>query len=272
VKSIAAKFIAFVLAACFFVGATGCVLGISVLAAEGLYDTSLEEQINREMDRLGYSIAIECAERYAAEHLGQCPDHLVQSIFGSYYTGDRYLWSARVLRQGDLLAQVGTMPEKASSYSYSFVVSYPATVPLDGEEPNRTATVTIWEDGVQKDYELYYYNSPEYTVQLFMQRSEADGVATMLDGLYAGRYQLIFWAAVSLLLFAACLVYLCCVAGKMPGCSEVRPGGLNRLPLDLYACVVAVGMWCLGVFCWDALESSVMEHTLSERCCGAFIK
>ena len=239
-KSIAAKFIAFVLAACFFVGATGCVLGISVLAAEGLYDTSLEEQINQEMDRLGYSIAIECAERYAAEHLGQCSVHLVQSIFGSYYTGDRYIWSARVLRQGDLLAQVGTMPGKASSYSYSFVVSYPATVPLDGEEPNRTATVTIWEDGVQKDYELYYYNSPEYTVQLFMQRSEVDGVATMLDCLYAGRYQLIFCAAVSLLLFAACLVYLCCVAGKVPDCSEVRPGGLNRLPLDLYACVVAM--------------------------------
>ena len=253
-KSVAAKFIAFVLAACFFVGAVACVLGISVLTAEGLYDTSPEEQTAQEMDRLGYSIAIECAERYAAEHLGQCPAHLVQSIFGSYYTGNRYIWSARVLRQGNLLTQVGTMPEKASSYSYSFVVSYPAAVPLDGEQPNRTAAVTIWEDGVQKDYELYYYNSPEYTVQLFMQRSEADGAATMLDWLYAGRYQLIFWAAVSFLGFAVCLVYLCCVAGRRPGSDEVRPGGLNRLPLDVYACVVTmlgVAGCAVGMSLWQ---------------------
>jgi signal transduction histidine kinase len=239
VKSIVTKFIAFILAACTFVGAVACVLGISALAAEGLYDTSLEEKLEQEMERLSYSVAIECAERYAAENLGSCPNHLVQSIFGNYFSNSRYIWSAKVLRKGQLLAQVGTMPEDPASFSHSFVVSYPATLPLEGTQPNRTATVTIWEDGVQKEYELYYYNSPEYTVQIFMQPLETD-VFTMLDWLYAGRYQLIFWAAISLLVAAACVVFLCCVAGKTPGRAAVRPGGLNRLPLDLYAVLVGL--------------------------------
>ena len=252
-RSVVTKFIAFVLAACAFVGAAACVLGISALAAEGLYDVSLEEKSQQEMERLSYSIAIECAERYAAEHLGQCPSHLVQSIFGNYFTSSRYSWSARVLRQDELLAQVGTMPEKPSSFGHSFVVSYPAMVPLEDAQANRTATVTIWENGEQKEYELHYYNSPEYTVEVYMQPVGTD-VSALLGWLYAGRYQLIFWAAVSLLVAAGCLVYLCCVAGKRTGRTEVRPGGLNRLPLDLYACLVTllgVAGCAVGLTLWQ---------------------
>ena len=40
--------------------------------------------------------------------------------------------------------------------------------------------------------------------------------------------------AVCILIFAICAVYLCCAAGRKPGSKEIRPGGLNRLPLDLY--------------------------------------
>ena len=54
---------------------------------------------------------------------------------------------------------------------------------------------------------------------------------------------------ICLLLFAVCAVYLCCAAGRKTGSDEIRAGGLNRLPLDLYfladvfvvAAAVAVG-------------------------------
>ena len=43
---------------------------------------------------------------------------------------------------------------------------------------------------------------------------------------------------VSLVLFAALAVYLCMAAGRKPGSEEVRPGGLNCIPLDLYCGIV----------------------------------
>ena len=42
----------------------------------------------------------------------------------------------------------------------------------------------------------------------------------------------------SLVLFAALAVYLCMAAGREPGAEEVRPGGLNCIPLDLYCGIV----------------------------------
>ena len=258
-KSIVTKFIAFVLAACSFVAAAACVLGISTLAAEGLYDVSLEEKLHQEMEQWSYSVAIECAERYAAENLGGCSEHLVQSIFGGYPSTSRYFWSAQVRLHDELLAQVGAQPEDAAGFTHYFVVSYPSVLVQEGETVNRTATVTLWEDGHEKEYTLHYYNSPEYTVDVYMQRFDQDQIWTMLDWLYAWRYQMIFWAAVCMLVFAACVVYLCCVAGKAPGRAEVRPGGLNRLPLDLYGCVVGL----LGI-AGCALGLQLAQWTFSE--------
>ena len=43
---------------------------------------------------------------------------------------------------------------------------------------------------------------------------------------------------VSLVAFALLAVYLCCAAGHKPGSQEIRPGGLNCLPLDLYLSVL----------------------------------
>ena len=239
-RSIVTKFAAFVLAACSLVATAASVLGITVLARQGLYDTSLEDQANQKMEDYSYIVAIECAERYAAEKLGGCSAHLVQSIFGGYPSGGNYDWSARILRHEELLEQVGSQPENARQFVHKFVVTYPAVVQSE-QTPVRTAQVTIWEKGEQQDYTLYYYNSPEYTVEVSIQPGGAQENAwTLLEWLHSSRYQLIVWAAVSLLVFGACLAYLCCVAGRSPGSSEVHPGGLNRLPLDVYG--IAVGL------------------------------
>ena len=239
-RSIATKFVAFVLAACSLVAAVASVLGISLLAAEGMYTVSPEDQAQDQMRDYSYTVAIECAERYAARQLGQCPEHLVESIFGGYPGGSRYEWSARILRHDELLEQIGSQPGTSRQFSHSFVVTYPSAVRGE-QEPVRTAAVTIWEKGEQVEHNLYYYNSPEYTVEVSVEpRFMEENSWAALEWLYSMRYQMIFWAALSLLVFAGCLVYLCCVAGKAPGSAEVRPAGLNRLPLDLYAAVVGL--------------------------------
>jgi len=56
----------------------------------------------------------------------------------------------------------------------------------------------------------------------------------LLVFVYNLRYTLLGVLGGSLLLFAATLVYLCCAAGHKPKSDEIRPGGLNRIPLDLY--------------------------------------
>jgi len=60
----------------------------------------------------------------------------------------------------------------------------------------------------------------------------------------------------SALILMICMVYLCCVSGKKTD-GEVVPRGLNRMPLDLYACVAGVGgiFACAGgVFCFQQFE------------------
>ena len=73
---------------------------------------------------------------------------------------------------------------------------------------------------------------------------------------YANRYNVIWVLGASLLLFAALFVYLCCAAGRKPKCEEACPGGLNRLPLDLYGVGVGLAVMCLAVLGWDLLRYS----------------
>lgn len=51
----------------------------------------------------------------------------------------------------------------------------------------------------------------------------------------------------SLLLFAVLAVYLCMAAGHKPGREEIRPGGLNCIPLEVYLAAV-VGVTAVYIF------------------------
>ena len=90
--------------------------------------------------------------------------------------------------------------------------------------------------------EYVYEDMPAYTVTVQL----AKGAMTyeyewvLLGLLYAYQSDLPMVIGVCLLLFAILAVYLCCAAGKKPGTTEIRPAGLNCIPLDLYA-VAAVG-------------------------------
>ncbi len=73
---------------------------------------------------------------------------------------------------------------------------------------------------------------------------------------YAHRYNVIWVLGASLLLFAALFVYLCCAAGRKPKSEEVCPGGLNRLPLDLYGVLAGGAVLGILVVGWEILENS----------------
>ena len=143
-----------------------------------------------------------------------------------------------------------------------------------------TETEPVWDEG---DDNIYYYpddngerqalhytweQAPEYRVTVYVSREYADmnrNPAWQLVGLvYTWRTQLMVGLGVSLLVFALLAVYLCCAAGRKPGTDVVRAGGLNRIPLDLYAFLVVLGVGCIGVvFAEEADYLLELERTLA---------
>lgn len=143
-----------------------------------------------------------------------------------------------------------------------------------------TETEPVWDEA---DDNIYYYpddngerqalhytweQAPEYRVTVYVSREYADmnrNPAWQLVGLvYTWRTQLMVGMGVSLLVFALLAVYLCCAAGRKPGTDVVRAGGLNRVPLDLYAFLVVLGVGCIGVvFVEEADYLLELERTLA---------
>lgn len=78
-----------------------------------------------------------------------------------------------------------------------------------------------------------------YTVVIHSDLTAGDNaldvkLASIMDGVWRHQGQIVALLGVSLVLFGLLAVYLCCAAGHKPGSEEIRPGGLNCLPLDLY--------------------------------------
>ena len=121
-----------------------------------------------------------------------------------------------------------------------------------------------WYDPETNSNYKYYVNymiTPEYTVTIYV---EEDGFSAygeqrwdMLNFLLQQRYAMIWILMGSLLLLAIGIVYLCCAAGRKPGSREIVPGGLNRLPLDLYLGGAGIGDFLLVVLLVELLGWSV---------------
>ena len=107
-------------------------------------------------------------------------------------------------------------------------------------------------------FRLGICRGPTYQVLLYVQPGDLlltnDFGWEAAELLYHYRYDLIWIGAAALVIFAALFVYLCCAAGHKPGSEEIRPGGLNRLPLDLYGVATALGLYALAMLCFQLLD------------------
>ena len=101
---------------------------------------------------------------------------------------------------------------------------------------------------------LYHAAMPEYTVTLYLLPDAylMDQEWTLLELLWQIRYNLFGVLGVSLLVFAVLAVYLCCAAGRRPGCKDVLPAGLNAMPLDLYGAIVSAVLWLMAFVVMEA--------------------
>jgi len=138
-----------------------------------------------------------------------------------------------------------TVPMTAMN-SDGTVTEASGTIRILSEDDIYTASYFDPEQQDWVDFTFYYSELPPYTVTLYLLPDAVteEPVWDILQQIWIYRYEMFYVLGISLLLFAICAVYLCCAAGKKPGREEIRPGGFNCIPLDLYAAAGGTGI-CL---------------------------
>ena len=252
--SVILKFIAVFLAACALTLALASGFGVLMVADAGLYEQDFDTWYADMQNRLAEALAEQLIGSYAARiHGGFTKNELAvlnwgnswQTI-GSWFDLPEDSWCYSIERDGAVWeTNFDRKFDGATSYTVTMAVSFPKKV-TNGIGCDDVFSVV--EYGVIKELCVQYVQSPVYTATIWLAPNsggEYAGVPFELYGmLMQVRYLLIVGLGLGLLLMAACLVYLCCAAGKKRSGDEPKPEGLNKLPLDLYAGAVALA--CYG--------------------------
>lgn len=247
--SIFLKAVAVVLAACALTVALGSGFGVALAASSGLYTTDYDTWQTERFRSRAEGLATALAESYAARTLSGLSVQELEQInwgnswqtIGMWHDLGAAQWCYTIRKDG--LVQETTYDRSfdgCEGYRFEMRVSYPVE-DTDRGAWSESYSIYAGQEQVSQMLYLKYVQSPLYTVTVwFAPGSVQDYNGISLD-LYSlllqQRYVLIASLAVSLLVAAVCIVYLCCAAGKKRAGDIPTPGGLNRLPLDLYGSV-----------------------------------
>ena len=289
--NIVLKFTAIALCALSLVIVVASGLGIVLASEQGLYANTPEEVLADQQQNIALGISDHYGHQYAIENLGNLPQELIDHRWGfqyqDYYIAnydfDLEIWDGEEC----IHALTSGAPENVNTFEFTQIYEYAVvtdakTYPFDedfgsfeatempsatqpvvvrqAEEPLYTDSYSInYHDDngvlVRTDYQLAFYNSPEYRVVVKLDGDTSyNDMGFLLMPLYQYRFHLIGAVVLGLLFFAVTLVYLCCAAGRKAGTTEVRPMGLNRVPLDLYAACAVTGC---SLLIWGAVELSI---------------
>ena len=290
--SVPVKFIAIMLTAIALLAGFASTLGIVQVAQLGLYTDGFDGWVRNRLEWQAFSLAEDLTDRYAVRSLTNCPDEVLEELGYWYVFEESIHWTGLdedsydftiTGADGQLLASGTGLMEGKDGYSFQTVcsVKYPVQVTDKAviDETYGTEYLhrqTVYPDAYNgKAVTVRYYESPQYQVSITLDTDAAmDRTGTSLalvELIYQQRYNLMVLLAVSLVVFAVGIVYLCYAAGRTKKSSEIRVGGLNRLPLDLYAAaggtaglglsMLAVEMINYWIFTMDNLNPGTMVLT-----------
>lgn len=269
------KFLAIALCALCLMGAIVSGGSLVVLAGLGLQDgQSPREKWRADLeDNLQWQ-----ARNYVARYAAQAEGQADQAFVNRRYSEPAYDYQIKdskddvvaesITMTGDFTEFVYTV--NAGTVNYEFPVSEGVTSKfLDREEiqkqlmekyqteyPDEELQIpSFW---VSDDTFIFYViqeqpTKQDYTVVFHIANSGLGGTLpdrlwSMADAVWRHELEVSVALGVCLVLFAALAVYLCMAAGRKPGSEEIRPGGLNCIPLDIYLAAVVLG--AVGyVFC-----------------------
>lgn len=270
------KFIAVLLcAACLLAAAgSGVMLGILTsldwLKTED-YLSSLESTIR---EQLSWSVEW-MASAWASREYGKMPEQLFElqreagSDFGFSVNWDDISYE---IQDGDnkVLYRVDNQVQPVLELRYTFS-------PLEYEEYLGSVQIPQEEDadaqwGAVSDGAggrvCYAYHEKTLDTPLVVKISLGENgvqlpVAYELVGMFAGHgVALMLGMALGLVLFAALAVFLCSVAGRKPDNTEIKAGGFNALPLDLYGGGVLASCIALGYLAVEVIRHAQDASTV----------
>ena len=265
--SIPVKFLAVLLAAVALTAAFIGILGIVQVADLGLYTDGFDNWVTNRLEWQGYDLAKRLSERFGVRSLTNCSEEFLEELGYWYVFEDSVHWTGLSENQysysisdakGNVLAEQSGLPETVSGWEYQTVLSvkFPVMVTSPAVVEEIYGQKYLHKDTVysslydNKPVTVRYYEGPEYTVRVLMDpdavMDRSGSSLELIRLVYEQRYALMAVLAVSLMVFAACIVYICWAAGKSASRAGVHPAGLNRLPLDVYALAGGLGGWLLG--------------------------
>ena len=218
------------------------------------------------------------AQNYVARYAAQAEGKADQAFVNRRYSEPAYDYQIKDSKDNvvaESITMTGDFTEfvyavNAGTVNYEFPVSEGVTSKfLDREEiqeqlmekyqteyPDEELQIpSFW---VSDDTSIFYVvqeqpTKQDYTVVFHIANSglggtQADRLWSMADAVWRHELEVSVALGVCLVLFAALAVYLCMAAGRKPGSEEIRPGGLNCIPLDIYLAAVVLGAFGY-VFC-----------------------
>lgn len=270
------KFIAVLLCAACLLAAAGSGLVLGILTSSDWlktedYLSSLESTIR---EQLSWSVEW-MASAWASREYGKMPEQLfeLQRETGSD-VGFSVNWDdiSYEIQDGDnkVLYRVDNQVQPVLELRYTFS-------PLEYEEYLGSVQIPREEDadaqwGAVSDGAggrvCYAYHEKTLDTPLVVKISLGENgvqlpVAYELVGMFAGHgVALMLGMALGLVLFAALTVFLCSVAGRKPDSTEIKAGGFNALPLDLYGGGVLASCIALGYLAVEVIHHAQDASTV----------
>ncbi len=262
-KSIAMKFAAIALAALFLLTAIAGMAGMIAVDEMQKQNTSAAQLQEEELEQYAWEIASYRVRQYALNAVSTAPEDVIRYAQQNGKLPVHVHSSAYLFLHGSA----------ASVHSWSITDENGTVCDWDGAV-QETENVKVFRYDVVPVY--YYHVHPEAVAKgylsdnaiilsLFEYQGSVYAVLETLNEIYSAAiaveqtgsqwawellsfledisHLLPFVMLGSLLLFILCMVYLCWAGGRKKGTEEIRPAGLNALPLDAYAlCVGLAGI------------------------------
>ena len=262
------KFLAVALCALCLMGAIVSGGSLVVLAGLGLQDgQSPREKWRADLeDNLQWQ-----ARNYVARYAAQAEGQADQAFVNRRYSEPAYDYQIKDSKDNvvaENITMTGGFTEfaytvNAGTVNYEFPVSEGVTSKFPHWEETREqlaeeyrkehpdAEFRVSGFWVSDNTDIYYVvqeqpTKQDYTVVFHIANSglggtQADRLWSLADAVWRHELEVSVALGVCLVLFAALAVYLCMAAGRKPGSEEIRPGGLNCIPLDIYLAAVVLG-------------------------------
>lgn len=266
-NSIVMKFLAILLAALTLVGAVVSAAGVALLGWLNLYTvTDYEQWQAEEVQWRSEQMARDMLLRWCLKEHSDIPYEVCMDALYLYAEWDYEHWIGLVpdtygYTITDGAGNMVMTDGMTTGPSYDFLLT--SRYPVETRKP--TGDDQWYYNG--SNHGIVYMESPEFTVTVYMtpqSLADYDGLpVSYINILFALRYWLIAALGACMVVFAACAVYLCYVAGRRPRSQEIAPGALNKIPLDVYLAGGGGISTFLVALSWLILEEWVLNQSLN---------